>query len=74
MDALYLGLFVSALLAATVLPGASEILMLGLLAQGLDIWDAVAGGHDRQCRRVDPELVDGALRPTVRRSALVPGR
>lgn len=38
MDALYFGLFVSALLAATVLPGASEILMLGLLVQGLDAW------------------------------------
>ena len=38
MDALYVSLFVSALLAATVLPGASEILMLGLLAKGLDIW------------------------------------
>lgn len=38
MEALYLGLFVSAVLAATVLPGASEILMLGLLVQGLDAW------------------------------------
>lgn len=38
MDILYVGLFVSALLAATMLPGASEILMLGLLAQGLDAW------------------------------------
>ena len=26
------------MLAATVLPGASEILMLGLLVQGLDVW------------------------------------
>jgi membrane protein YqaA with SNARE-associated domain len=34
----YLGLFASAVLAATVLPGASEILMLGLLVQGLDGW------------------------------------
>ena len=37
-ESLYLGLFVSAVMAATVLPGASEILMLGLLAQGLDFW------------------------------------
>ncbi len=36
IESLYLGLFASALLAATVLPGASEILMLGLLVQGLD--------------------------------------
>ena len=34
----YLGLFASAVLAATVLPGASELLMLGLLVQGLDSW------------------------------------
>jgi membrane protein YqaA with SNARE-associated domain len=34
----YLGLFASAVLAATVLPGASEIVMLGLLVQGLDSW------------------------------------
>lgn len=38
MDSLYLGLFVSAMLAATVLPGASEIIMVGLLVQGLDAW------------------------------------
>jgi membrane protein YqaA with SNARE-associated domain len=38
IESLYLGLFASAVLAATVLPGASEILMLGLLVQGLDIW------------------------------------
>lgn len=38
MDALYLGLFASALLAATVLPGASEALMVALLMQGLDAW------------------------------------
>jgi membrane protein YqaA with SNARE-associated domain len=37
-EPLYLGLFLSAVLAATVLPGASEILMLGLLVQGLDAW------------------------------------
>lgn len=37
-EPLYASLFVSAVLAATVLPGASEILMLGLLAQGLDAW------------------------------------
>ena len=37
-ESLYLGLFLSAAMAATVLPGASEILMLGLLAQGLDSW------------------------------------
>ena len=37
-DSLYFGLFLSAAMAATVLPGASEILMLGLLAQGLDSW------------------------------------
>lgn len=36
MDSLYLGLFLSALLAATVLPGASEVVMVGLLVQGLD--------------------------------------
>jgi membrane protein YqaA with SNARE-associated domain len=34
----YLGLFTSAVLAATMLPGASEILMLRLLGQGLDSW------------------------------------
>jgi membrane protein YqaA with SNARE-associated domain len=38
LESLYLGLFASALLAATVLPGASEILMLGLVVQGLDAW------------------------------------
>src|SRR4051812_3679116 len=38
LESLYLGLFTSALLAATVLPGASEILMLGLVVQGLDAW------------------------------------
>jgi membrane protein YqaA with SNARE-associated domain len=37
-EPLYAGLFLSALLAATVLPGVSEILMLGLLVQGLDAW------------------------------------
>ena len=37
-ESLYLGLFLSAAMAATVLPGASEILMLALLAQGLDTW------------------------------------
>ena len=37
-ESLTLGLFLSAAMAATVLPGASEILMLGLLAQGLDSW------------------------------------
>jgi membrane protein YqaA with SNARE-associated domain len=35
-ESLYVGLFASAVLAATVLPGASEVLMLGLLVQGLD--------------------------------------
>jgi membrane protein YqaA with SNARE-associated domain len=34
----YLGLFLSAVMAATVLPGASEIVMLALLVQGLDSW------------------------------------
>ncbi len=34
----YLGLFASALMAATVLPGISEILMLGLLIDGLEPW------------------------------------
>jgi membrane protein YqaA with SNARE-associated domain len=38
VESLYLGLFVTALLAATVLPGASEILMLGLVVKGLDLW------------------------------------
>ena len=38
LESLYFGLFLSAVLAATVLPGASEILMLGLLVQGLDAW------------------------------------
>jgi membrane protein YqaA with SNARE-associated domain len=38
METLYLGLFVAALLAATMLPGVSEIMMLGLLVQGLDAW------------------------------------
>ena len=37
-ETLYASLFFSAVLAATVLPGASEILMLGLLVQGLDAW------------------------------------
>lgn len=37
-ESLYLGLFLSAVMAATVLPGASEIVMLGLLVQGLDAW------------------------------------
>lgn len=34
----YFGLFASAVMAATVLPGFSEILMLGLLVDGLDAW------------------------------------
>ena len=34
----YLGLFVSAVTSATLLPGTSEILMLGLLTQGFDLW------------------------------------
>ena len=34
----YLGLFASAVMAATVLPGFSEILMLGLLIDGLEPW------------------------------------
>jgi membrane protein YqaA with SNARE-associated domain len=38
VENLYYGLFASAVLAATVLPGASEILMLGLVVQGLDAW------------------------------------
>jgi membrane protein YqaA with SNARE-associated domain len=38
MESLYLGLFAAALLAATVLPGVSELMMLGLLVQGLDAW------------------------------------
>ena len=38
LDSLYVGLFGSALLAATVLPGASEILMVSLLVKGLDAW------------------------------------
>jgi membrane protein YqaA with SNARE-associated domain len=38
LDSLYLGLFASAVLAATVLPGASEILMVSLMVKGLDVW------------------------------------
>ncbi|MFO1075951.1 MAG: YqaA family protein [Geminicoccaceae bacterium] len=34
----YLGLFVSAVTSATLLPGTSEILMLGLLAKGFELW------------------------------------
>ena len=34
----YLGLFLSAVTSATLLPGTSEILMLGLLAKGLELW------------------------------------
>jgi membrane protein YqaA with SNARE-associated domain len=33
-----LGELISGMLAVTVLPGASEILMLGFLVQGLDTW------------------------------------
>jgi membrane protein YqaA with SNARE-associated domain len=35
---IYLALFASAVTSATVLPGTSEILMLGLLAQGFELW------------------------------------
>lgn len=48
MDNLYLGLFLAAFLAATVLPGASEILMVGLLVQGLDafaLWLVATSGN-----------------------------
>ena len=48
MDNLYFGLFASAVLAATVLPGASEILMLGLFAKGLDgftLWLVATTGN-----------------------------
>jgi membrane protein YqaA with SNARE-associated domain len=38
MESLYVGLFATALMAATVLPGVSELVMLGLLVQGLDAW------------------------------------
>jgi membrane protein YqaA with SNARE-associated domain len=38
VEGLYLGLFASAFLAATVLPGASEVMMLGMAAKGLDWW------------------------------------
>jgi membrane protein YqaA with SNARE-associated domain len=34
----YLGLFASAVTSATILPGTSELLMLGLLAKGLELW------------------------------------
>jgi membrane protein YqaA with SNARE-associated domain len=34
----YLGLFVSAVTSATLLPGSSEILMLALLAKGFELW------------------------------------
>ena len=34
----YLGLFLSAVTSATLLPGTSEILMLGLLAKGFELW------------------------------------
>lgn len=37
-DSLLLGLFVSAVTSATVLPGTSEILMLGMLTQGYELW------------------------------------
>ena len=35
---IYLGLFASAVTSATLLPGTSEILMLGLMTQGFDLW------------------------------------
>jgi membrane protein YqaA with SNARE-associated domain len=38
MESLYVGLFVTAMLAATVLPGASEVVLLGLVVKGLDLW------------------------------------
>ena len=41
MLTLYGGLFASALLSATVLPGASEAVVLALLVQGLDPWALV---------------------------------
>jgi membrane protein YqaA with SNARE-associated domain len=38
----HLGLFASALLSATVLPGSSEVVLLALLAQGFDPWTLAA--------------------------------
>ena len=71
---LYLGLFASAVTSATLLPGTSEILMLGLLIQGFELLDPVARGHRGQRGRLDLELVARALRPALPRPALVPGR
>lgn len=38
MESLYLGLFLTAMVAATALPGASEVVLLGLVVKGLDVW------------------------------------
>ena len=73
-DSLYLGLFLSAVMAATVLPGASEILMLGLLVQGLDLWLLWLRRHRRQRHRLDLELVARPLRLALCRPPLVPGQ
>ena len=45
---IYLGLFLSALLSATLLPGSSEVLLLGLLQQGHDsllLWGWATAGN-----------------------------
>ncbi|MFO1038737.1 MAG: YqaA family protein [Geminicoccaceae bacterium] len=38
MDLAYTGLFASALVAATVIPGSSEIVLLAMLVDGFDPW------------------------------------
>ena len=45
---IYLGLFVSAVTSATMLPGTSEILMLGLMTQGYELttlWAVATAGN-----------------------------
>ena len=45
---IYLGLFLSALLSATLLPGASELLLAGLVSQGYDnlyLWCWATAGN-----------------------------
>ena len=40
----YMGMAISAFLAASILPFSSEAVMVGLLAAGLDMWALVAWG------------------------------
>ena len=40
----YIGMFISAFLAGSIFPLSSELVMLGLLAAGLDPWQLVAYG------------------------------